>query len=65
MPPWLHRRVFSQWLQRDELAGVIAHELAHIQNRDILISSIAATVAAAIISAEAATATCTRSCSSS
>lgn len=32
----------------DELAGVIAHELAHIQNRDILISSIAATIAAAI-----------------
>lgn len=32
----------------DEVAGVIAHELAHIQNRDILISSIAATIAAAI-----------------
>jgi len=32
----------------DELAGVIAHELAHIRNRDILISSIAATIAAAI-----------------
>jgi heat shock protein HtpX len=35
-------------LNRDELAGVIAHELAHIQNRDILTASIAATVAAAI-----------------
>ena len=35
-------------LSRDELAGVIAHELAHIQNRDILTASIAATVAAAI-----------------
>ena len=38
-------------LSRDELAGVIAHELAHIQNRDILTASIAATVAAAIIQA--------------
>ncbi len=35
-------------LNRDELAGVIAHELAHIQNRDILTSSIAATLASAI-----------------
>ncbi len=31
-----------------ELEGVIAHELAHIKNRDILISSVAATLAAAI-----------------
>jgi heat shock protein HtpX len=31
-----------------ELEGVIAHELAHIKNRDILISSVAATIAAAI-----------------
>jgi heat shock protein HtpX len=35
-------------LPRDELAGVIAHELAHIKNRDILISSIAATMGGAI-----------------
>lgn len=35
-------------LDRDELAGVIAHELAHIRHRDTLISSIAATVAGAI-----------------
>lgn len=35
-------------LDREELEGVIAHELAHIKNRDILISSIAATLAAAI-----------------
>lgn len=35
-------------LSRTELAGVIAHELGHIKNRDILISSIAATMAGAI-----------------
>ncbi len=35
-------------LNRDELEGVIAHELAHVQNRDILTSSVAATLAAAI-----------------
>ena len=35
-------------LSDDELAGVIAHELAHIKNRDTLISSIAATIAGAI-----------------
>jgi heat shock protein HtpX len=36
-------------LDRDELAGVMAHELAHVKNRDILISSIAATIAATIM----------------
>jgi heat shock protein HtpX len=36
-------------LTDDELAGVIAHELAHVKHRDILISSIAATLAAAIM----------------
>jgi heat shock protein HtpX len=35
-------------LTDDELEGVMAHELAHVQNRDILISSIAATIAGAI-----------------
>ncbi len=35
-------------LDRNELRGVIAHELAHIKNRDILIGSIAATIAGAI-----------------
>ncbi len=37
-----------RFLTRDELEGVIAHELAHISNRDILISSVAATIAGAI-----------------
>ena len=35
-------------LDRRELRGVIAHELAHIKNRDILVSSIAAAAAALI-----------------
>lgn len=38
----------TKLLNPDELEGVIAHELAHIRNRDILISSIAATIAGAI-----------------
>ena len=36
-------------LSEDELEGVIAHELAHVKHRDILISSVAATIAAAIM----------------
>jgi heat shock protein HtpX len=36
-------------LGKDELEGVIAHELSHIRNRDILIGSIAATLAGAIV----------------
>ena len=36
-------------LDEQELEGVIAHELAHVKHRDILISSIAATIAAAIM----------------
>ncbi len=35
-------------LSRDELEGVIAHELGHVKNRDILIGAIAATIAGAV-----------------
>jgi heat shock protein HtpX len=35
-------------LAEDELEGVLAHELAHVKNRDVLISTIAATLAGAI-----------------
>ncbi len=38
-----------QILDNDELEGVLAHELAHVKHRDILISSVAATMAAAIM----------------
>jgi heat shock protein HtpX len=37
-----------QLMNDDELEGVIAHELSHVRNYDILISSIAATIAGAI-----------------
>lgn len=35
-------------LDREELTGVMAHELAHVRNRDILIGTVAATIAGAI-----------------
>jgi len=38
----------TQLLSEDELRGVLAHELAHVKHRDILITSVAATIGAAI-----------------
>ena len=35
-------------MDEEEVEGVIAHELAHVQNRDILIASVAATIAGAV-----------------
>lgn len=35
-------------LSKDELKGVLAHEIAHIKNRDILVTTIAATIAGVI-----------------
>lgn len=37
-----------EMLNRDELAGVIAHELAHIKNRDTLTMAVAATIGGAV-----------------
>jgi heat shock protein HtpX len=37
-----------QLVSRDELEGVIAHELAHIKNRDMLLQTVTATLAGAI-----------------
>ncbi len=36
-------------LDRDELEGVLAHELSHIKNKDMLVGSIAATLAGAVV----------------
>ena len=38
-----------QLLDDEEMEGVLAHELAHVRNRDILISSVAATLAGAVM----------------
>jgi heat shock protein HtpX len=37
-----------QMLSRDEIAGVMAHELAHVRNRDTLVMTLTATIAGAI-----------------
>jgi heat shock protein HtpX len=37
-----------QMLNREEVAGVMAHEMAHVKHRDILITSVATTIGAAI-----------------
>jgi heat shock protein HtpX len=36
-------------LDRDQLAGVLSHELAHVQHRDMLTGTVAATMAAAVV----------------
>ena len=36
-------------MDREEITGVLAHEMAHVKNRDILIGSIAATMAGAVM----------------
>jgi heat shock protein HtpX len=36
-------------MDRDEIAGVLAHELSHIKHKDILISTMAATIASAVV----------------
>ena len=38
-----------QLMNRDELTGVLAHEMGHVKNRDILIGSVAATLAGAVM----------------
>ena len=38
----------TKLMSAEELEGVLAHELAHVKNRDILITSVAATIAGAI-----------------
>jgi heat shock protein HtpX len=39
----------TRLMSEDELAGVLAHELSHVKNRDILVASVAATIAGAVM----------------
>ena len=45
----VHLGLIAVVTSRDELASVMAHELSHVSNRDILISSIAATLAGVLV----------------
>lgn len=42
-------RGITRILGREELEGVLAHEMAHVKNRDILIGTVAATLAGAVM----------------
>jgi len=42
-------RGITRILNREELEGVLAHEMAHVKNRDILIGTVAATLAGAVM----------------
>lgn len=48
MPPSPRPRACLSMLSERELAGVMAHELAHVKNRDTLVTTITATLAGAI-----------------
>ncbi len=39
----------TRLMSEEELAGVLAHELSHVKNRDILVASVAATIAGAVM----------------
>ena len=47
-PPWPPAPACCSLLDRDEIRGVMAHELAHVKNRDTLVMTVTATIAGAI-----------------
>ncbi len=47
-PPFAPRKASSDMLNENEIAGVLSHEMAHVLHRDILIFSVAATIAGGI-----------------